>query len=315
MTTRVAVLAGLVSVGALSMSAVLAQPTLGQIQIEKVKDNLYIVTGGRGTSAQGTGIAGNTTVYIADTGVVLIDTKYGGYGKAILDQIKTVTSKPITTIVNTHTHADHTGGNSEFPRTVEFIAHENTRANMTKMAEFKGGNAAFLPAKTFKDSMTLLGGKDRIDLHYFGAGHTNGDTVIVIPALRTAIMGDLFARKWAPLVDSENGGSATAFPQTLTRAINTIKDVDTVITGHSSTTFGSGVSVWFARSNPVMKWTDLQEYADFVRDFVAAAQAAKKAGKSAADASKALNLPAKYRDYNLSRAAEDVQKVYDESKP
>ena len=312
---RLAVLAGFVLVGTLSIGAVLAQPTLGAIQIEKVKDNLYIVTGGRGTSAQGTGIAGNTTVYIADSGVVLIDTKYAGYGKAILDQIKTVTGKPVTTIINTHTHADHTGANSEFPRAVEVVAHQNTKTNMARMDEFKGANAAFLPAKTFADTMTLLGGKDRIDLHYFGPGHTNGDAVIVFPALRTAVMGDLFARKWAPLVDSENGGSATAFPQTLARAVSTIKDVDTVITGHSSTTFGSGVSVWFARSNPVMKWADLQEYADFMRDFVAAAQAAKKAGKSAAQAAKALNLPAKYRDYNLSRAAEDVQKVYDESKP
>ncbi len=312
---RLAVLAGFVLVGTLSIGAVLAQPTLGAIQIEKVKDNLYIVTGGRGTSAQGTGIAGNTTVYIADSGVVLIDTKYAGYGKAILDQIKTVTGKPITTIINTHTHADHTGANSEFPRAVEVVAHQNTKTNMARMDEFKGANAAFLPAKTFADTMTLLGGKDRIDLHYFGPGHTNGDAVVVFPALRIAVMGDLFARKWAPLVDSENGGSATAFPQTLARAVSTIKDVDTVITGHSSTTFGSGVSVWFARSNPVMKWADLQEYADFMRDFVAAAQAAKKAGKSAADAARALNLPAKYRDYNMSRAAEDVQKVYDESKP
>jgi glyoxylase-like metal-dependent hydrolase (beta-lactamase superfamily II) len=312
---RLAVLSGLVLVGTLSIGVLLAQPTLGAIQIEKVKENLYIVTGGRGTSAQGTGIAGNTTVYIADSGVVLIDTKYAGYGKAILDQIKTVTGKPITTIINTHTHADHTGANSEFPRAVEVVAHENTRTNMARMDEFKGANAGFLPAKTFRDTMTLLGGKDRIDLHYFGAGHTNGDAVIVFPALRTAVMGDLFARKWAPLVDSENGGSVTAFPQTLSRAIATIKDVDTVITGHSSTTFGSGVSLWFARSNPVMKWADLQEYADFMRDFVAAAQAAKKAGKSAADAAKALNLPAKYRDYNMARAAEDVQKAYDESKP
>jgi cyclase len=312
---RLAVLAGFVLVGTLSIGAVLAQPTLGAIQIEKVKDNLYLVTGGRGTSAQGTGIAGNTTVYIADSGVVLIDTKYAGYGKAILDQIKTVTGKPITTIINTHTHADHTGANSEFPRAVEVVAHVNTRTNMARMDEFKGANAAFLPAKTFTDTMTLLGGKDRIELHYFGAGHTSGDAVIVFPALRTAVMGDLFARKWAPLVDSENGGSATAFPQTLARAVSTIKDVDTVITGHSSTTFGSGVSLWFARSNPVMKWADLQEYADFMRDFVAAAQAAKKAGKSVADAARALNLPAKYRDYNMSRAAEDVQKVYDESKP
>jgi glyoxylase-like metal-dependent hydrolase (beta-lactamase superfamily II) len=311
---RLAVMTGLVLTGGLSMAVVLAQPAPEAIQIEKVKDNLYIVTGGRGTSAQGTGIAGNTTVFVADSGVVLIDTKYGGYGKAILDQIKSVTSKPITTIINTHTHADHTGGNSEFPRTVEFVAHENTKLNMTRMDEFKGANAAFLPAKTFKDTMTLLGGKDRIDLHYFGAGHTNGDTVIVFPALRTAVMGDLFARKWAPLVDSENGGSATAFPQTLSKAVRTIKEVDTVITGHSSTTLGSGASLSFVRSNPVMMWADLQEYADFMSDFVAAAQAAKKAGKSAADAAKALNLPAKYRDYNMARAAEDVRKVYEESK-
>jgi cyclase len=311
---RLVVLSALVGTGVLSMAVVLAQPTLGQIQIEKVKDNLYIITGGRGTSAQGNGIAGNTTVFIADSGVVLIDTKYGGYGKAILDQIQAVTSKPITTIINTHTHADHTGGNSEFPRTVEFVAHENTKANMARMNEFKGANTAFLPSKTFRTSMSLLSGKDRIDLGYFGPGHTNGDTVIVIPALRTAVMGDLFARKWAPLVDSENGGSATAFPQTLAKAVSAIRDVDTVITGHSSTTFGSGVSVSFVRSNPVMTWADLQEYADFMRDFVAAAQAAKKAGKSAADAAKALNLPAKYKNYNMARAAEDVQKVWEESK-
>jgi cyclase len=299
--------------GALSIVIVRAQPSPEAVQIQKVKDSLYIVTGGRGTSAQGNGIAGNTTVFIAESGVVLIDTKYAGFGKAILDQVRSVTSKPITTIINTHTHGDHTGGNSEFPRTVEFIAHENTKSNMGRMDDFKGEKAAFLPKRTFKDTMSLLAGKDRIDLRYFGAGHTNGDTVIVFPALRTVVMGDLFARKWAPLVDSANGGSATAFPQTLSKAINAIKDVDTVITGHSTTTLGSGASVSFVRSSPVMKWADLQEYSDFMRDFVAAAEAARKAGKSVDDAVKGLNLPAKYKDYNMARAKEDVQKVYDES--
>ena len=67
-------------------------------------------------------------------------------------------------------------------------------------------------------------------------------------------------------------------------------------------------------SSPVMKWSDLQEYGDFMRDFVAAAQAATKAGKSADDAVKSLNLPARYKDYNMARAKEDIQKVYDESK-
>ena len=91
---------------------------------------------------------------------------------------------------------------------------------MTRMDQFKGENAAFLPKKTFKDR-TVAPDRARIGsiCYYFGAGHTNGDAVIVFPALRTAVMGDLFARKWAPLVDAGNGGSAVAFPQTLARAV------------------------------------------------------------------------------------------------
>lgn len=311
---RLIVLTVLVSAGALSIAVARAQQNPTAIQIQNVKGELYLITGGRGAGAQSGGIAGNTTVFVVDNGVVLIDTKYPGFGKAIVDQVKSVTSKPITTIINTHTHGDHTGGNSEFPRTVEFVAHDNTKANMTRMDEFKGGNAAFLPKKTFKDRMSLFGGANRIDLYYFGAGHTNGDAVIVFPALRTVVMGDLFARKWAPLVDSANGGSATAFPQTLAKVVGGIKDVDTVITGHSTTTIGSGPGVTFVPSNPVMKWADLQEYADFLRDFVAAASEARKAGKTVDEAMNGLKLPARYKDYNLTiQGKADVQKVYDEA--
>src|SRR5262245_64090917 len=116
---------------------------------------------------------------------------------------------------------------------------------MSSIDQFKGKNDVFVPKKTFKDKMSLLTGKDRIELYYFGAGHTNGDAVIVFPALRAAVMGDLFARKWAPLVDAANGGSTVAFPQTLANAVRGIKEVDTVITGHSTTTLGSGSNVSF----------------------------------------------------------------------
>ena len=97
-----------------------------------------------------------------------------GGGQLILDKIRTVTDKPITTIINTHTHADHTGGNEFFGTSVEFVAHENTKANMEKMDNFKGDKSVFLPKKTYKDKLTL-GGKDEIDLYYFGPAHTNGD--------------------------------------------------------------------------------------------------------------------------------------------
>src|SRR5262245_6626923 len=135
---RLIVLSVLTLIGALAMVAG-AQQDATVIRLEKVKDTLYVITGGRG-AGEGASIGGNTTIFITDSGVVLVDTKYPGYGKVILDQVKSVTAKPVTTIINTHTHADHTGSNSEFPRTVEFVAHENTRKNMERMNEFKGEN-------------------------------------------------------------------------------------------------------------------------------------------------------------------------------
>jgi cyclase len=305
--SRLITLSALITVGVLAV-LVRAQADPAAVRIEKIKDNLYVVTGGR----QGGGIAGNTTVYLAEAGVVLIDTKYSGFGSQILEQVASVTKKPVTMIINTHTHGDHTGGNPEFPSSIEFVSHANTRANMARMKEFEGEKAAFIPKRTFTDRLTLLGGKDRIELHYFGAGHTNGDAVIVFPELHTAVMGDLFARKWAPLIDADNGGSAVAFPQTLAKAIATLGEVQTIITGHATTTIGSGATVSFVRSNPIMTPADLREYADFVRELVAAADAARKAGKSVDEAVDELKLPDRYRDYVMTNARADIQRLYDE---
>src|SRR3954462_4731104 len=83
-------------------------------KIQKVKDNLYYIFG------QG----GNSTVFVTANGVVLVDTKLANNSQAILDQIKTVTNKPVTTIINTHTHGDHTGSNDAFPASIEVIAQD-----------------------------------------------------------------------------------------------------------------------------------------------------------------------------------------------
>src|SRR4030095_11990199 len=99
--------------------------------------------------------------------------------------------------------------------------------------EFKGDNASFLPGKTFADRMTLGSGNTRIELHYFGPGHTNGDAWILFPALRVLQTGDMFPWKDAPGCDRNNGGSCVQFPQTLAKALAGLKDYDTVIPGHS----------------------------------------------------------------------------------
>src|SRR6059036_2533654 len=223
---RVLILAALIIVGGLSMVAAgfQAPPAgpsaagLAAAKIEKVKDNLYIITGS-GMADENAFSGGNTAVFITDAGVVVVDTKLPGWGPTLLERIKTVTNKPVTTIINTHTHGDHTGSNEFFGTTVDSVVHENTKANMAKMDLFKGDKARFLPKRTYKDKLTIGKGKDEVDLYYFGRGHTNGDTFVVFPALRTMHAGDMFAWKALPFIDTMNGGSAVAHPQTLTTAI------------------------------------------------------------------------------------------------
>jgi cyclase len=276
---------------------------LAAAKIVKVKDNLYIITGS-GADAPNVFSGGNTAVFITDAGVVLVDTKLPGYGQMILDRVKSVTAKPVVTVINTHTHSDHTGNNGFFGATVDSVVQENTKANMAGMDDFKGDKARFLPKRTYKDKTTLGTGKDEIDLYYFGAGHTNGDTFVVFPALRTMHVGDLFAWKALPYIDTDNGGNAVAHPQTLAKAIATVKNVDTIINGHI----------------PVSTWNDLKEYADFSQDFVTFAQNEMKAGKTVDQAAPDYKLPAKFKGYQVTvneqfaSVKTNLQKVYNELK-
>src|SRR2546421_1355521 len=302
---RLTILIALVAAGVLSIAASgYQQPSQGlpaaaraATQIEKVKDNLYMITGADPTDRESFS-GGNTGVFITANGVVVVDTKLAGWGQVILDKIKSVTNKPVTTIINTHTHGDHTGSNEAFGATVDIIAQENTKANMEKMDAFKGDKARFLPKKTFKDKMSIGSGKDRIDLYYFGRGHTNGDAWVVYTALRVMQTGDMFAWKDAPTLDRNNGGSGLEYAQTVGKVLATVKDVDTLIVGHS----------------PLRKPAELQEYQRFMTDFVNAVRAANKAGKSVDEATASINLSAKYPGYKNERYKAAIQVIYDELK-
>ena len=94
------------------------------------------------------GGGGNTAVFVAANGVVVVDTKNPGWGQPILDKIKELTDKPVTTIINTHTHGDHVSGNVEFPATVDIVVQENTKTNMEKMAAPPGMHAADPPTSS-----------------------------------------------------------------------------------------------------------------------------------------------------------------------
>ena len=296
---REVLLGSLVSAGLLSIAVAAQQPAAPAPlpDLEKVKDNLYVI-GSSSPVDRSKFTGGNIGVFITDTGVVVVDTKLPGYGPGILERIRKVTPKPVTTIINTHTHGDHTGSNEGFPASVEAVVHENTRANMERMDAFKGDKAKFLPKRTYKDRLTLFSGKDRVDLYHFGAGHTSGDTFIVFPAARTLHAGDMFPWKDAPFIDRSNGGSGMAWPATLAKLLSTVKDFDTVIPGHI----------------PVTTRQDLEEFQRYMTDLMAAVQSAKKAGQTADAATASINLSAKYKGYGSERLKAAVQAIYDEVK-
>src|SRR6266851_2471960 len=286
---RSIVLGTLMAAGALSLAVSAYQappspPAPKVVEVEKIKDNLFLLKGG----------GGNTAVFVGTTGVVVVDTKLPGWGQPILDKIRELTPKPVTTIINTHTHNDHVGGNVEFPASVDIVTQENTKSNMERMPPatgttspqpatnvFKESNGKGMPTRTFKDKMSLMSGNDRVDLYYFGPGHTDGDAWVVFPALRVMHAGDMFSGKNPPLLDANNGGSGVAIPDSIARAVAGISNVDTIITGHSKT----------------MTWAELEEYVQFNRDFLAAVQAAMKAGKSPDAAAEEWKVPDRYQGY------------------
>ncbi len=306
---RLVVLGTVIGVAVVSMAVYGQAPTgpsakaIEATKIEKVKDNLYIITGS-GAADQTAFSGGNTAVFITGEGVTLVDTKLPGYGPMLLERIKTVTNKPVTRIINTHAHGDHTGGNAFFGPTVESIVQENAKKNLAGQPEYAVANAKFLPTRTYKDKLTVGAGKDQIDVYYFGRGHTDGDSFIVFPALRTMHVGDIFAWKALPYVDASAGGSVVEQPKTLAKAVATVKNVDTIINGHI----------------PVSTWNDLKDYASFTNDFVAYAEASMKAGKSVEQAAAEYRVAPKYKGYVVTIAEGfvtpkgNLQMAYDELK-
>lgn len=266
------------------------QPDIKLLEVQKLKENLFVIKGG----------GGNTTVFITGRGVVVVDAKNPGWGTVLLAKIKTITDRPVIALINTHSHQDHTGGDADFPPGIDIIAQENTKKNMETMDIFKSGKG--LPTKTFKNRMTLFSGQDRINLYYFGPGGTSGDTWVVFPALRTMAAGDGCSGRHLSIVSNPvSGGKLAAFPDTLSKMLASIKNVDTVIPGHDD----------------VMTWNDLKVYADFYRDFLNWIEAERKSGKSVDEAVAAYQVPAKYTAQGYTPGVEravrvNIQGVYDE---
>ena len=280
---RTFVLGAVVLVGGLSIgvSAMRQAAQTNKVQVEKLDERLFVLRGG----------GGNTAVFVTADGVTVVDSKNPGWGQPILDAIKGLSTKPITVLINTHTHGDHVSGNVEFPASVDVVVQANTKANMEKMKIFADNANRGMAKRTFTDRLTIGKGADQIDLYYFGPGHTNGDAFVVFPALRTMHAGDIFGAKGLPAIDGANGGSVLHIATSLQKAYGGIKGVETIINGHMPTQ---------------TTWADLKMFADLNQDFLTWAQAELKAGKTPEAAAPGWVMPQKYVDAGFAPAVSAI---------
>lgn len=201
------------------------------VRLEKIAEGVYEILGGRGA---------NGGLFIGDNGVLVIDAKMTQDAvEQTLAEIKKITDLPVKYLVNTHSDGDHIYGNRYFPEEVTIIAHENCRREFfhpRRDGEPSEWNdldlAPYIPSITFRKKMDVYLGSKKVELWYFGVGHTTGDTAVYIPEEKTAFIGDQIFISMPQLIHAYKGGNSFEHVKTLSKMLKTL-EAEVFCSGHS----------------------------------------------------------------------------------
>lgn len=214
---------------------------------------------------------GTIGYYVSPDGVVVIDSQYADTAPLCLDGVKQRASRPIDLLINTHHHADHTGGNLVFrPAVKKIVAHARV-PELQKMAAAQAKTEAqqAYPDATFTDTWTEQIGRETIVARHHGPGHTGGDAVITFERANVVHMGDLMFHRIQPRVDRPAGASIANWVTTLEHVAKAHDNDTLYIYGHSA----PGVSVTGRRADLTAFRDYLSAALDYVRKQIAAGAA------------------------------------------
>lgn len=209
-----------------------AQRDFNKVEItsEQLSDHVHVLFGA----------GGNIGLAIGEENAYIIDDQFGPLTNKILAHIKTITNKPVTYVLNTHWHGDHTGGNENMANQGALvIAHENVRKRMSTKQDRGGGRIseaspkAALPVITFNDKMSLyLGNGNSMHGMYVNPAHTDGDSYYYFPEENVIHMGDNFFVGRYPYIDLNSGGDIDGLIANLTMVLGIVDEHTTIIPGH-----------------------------------------------------------------------------------
>jgi len=202
------------------------------------------------------GDGGNVTAIAAEGNTLLIDSGVDSRVSELSDVIFKATRRPITRLMNTHWHFDHTGGNVFFGSGgVTIIAQENVKKRLSSVQNvpfigLRDGRypTQALPTVTYSISMTLRQDGQHLTLVNYGPAHTDGDTIIYISPANVAVVGDIFSNHLYPIIDLASGGSIDGMIHSLDQILAQTDEQTKIVPGHG----------------PVATRSDLQDYRDML---------------------------------------------------
>lgn len=225
---------------------------------------------------------GTIAFLISKDGIVVVDSQFPEQSKHLIDELKKKSEQPFKLLINTHHHGDHSGGNISFKGIVEHVlAHENSKKNQENSArQNKSEDKQLYPDQTYTNTWCQKVGKEKICLHYFGAGHTNGDSFIHFQHANIVHCGDLVFNRRHPYVDRSAGANIKSWINVLDKALNKFNKKTIYVFGHA----GTGYEV-------TGEADDLKVFRDYLGNVLKFVEGEIKAGKTKEEILKASAIP------------------------
>ena len=225
---------------------------------------------------------GTIAFLLSKKGVVFVDSQFPDQSKHLLDELKKRGEKEFELLINTHHHGDHSGGNITFKGIVDHVmAHENSLINQQKTAVInKSEDKQLYPDLTYTDTWQKRYRPDIVSLHYYGAGHTNGDSFVHFEHANIVHCGDLVFNRRHPFVDRTAGANMKSWMEVLNKALAKCDKETMYVFGHA----GAGYKVTGTAD-------DLNQFRDYLGNVLKFVEGEIKAGKTKEEVLKTTIIP------------------------
>ena len=264
----------LITLSALFATAgVIAQEDDSNWKAQQIVPDIHLLESDRGFAG------GNLALLIGDDGVVLIDDGVPTIRATTVAAVEAITEEPVSFVINTHAHNDHTGANPDFmQKGATVVAHDNLRKALTEDEQY---DQAALPELTFNDSVTFHMNGHTAYVFHIPSAHTSGDAAILFRDVNVLHTGDVLFNGIFPFIDLDGGGSVDGYIAGQQRVPGMVDDRTKIIPGHG----------------PLATRSDLQAAVDMLTDAQARVKALIDDGRSLDDVQAADPL-AGYASWN-----------------